>query len=316
MNEDRRRRIDRIKKALPKVVLAMILIPTVLCLILGGMLIRTRGELRVAGERVADLEKKLAASVSKNGTDRVVEIGESGVPVDRDEPLPASRFDMARLMEENDPSSSDEPYCIYLTFDDGPSENTDRILAILREYDVKASFFVNGRTDEESLMLYEQIARAGHTLGMHSYSHKYSQVYRSQDAFREDMERIRTLIYDTTGVEPVYYRFPGGSSTNAASQTSMRNFIDILHENGIEYIDWNIDSGDSEAQDVSADRIVGNVFKNFGRYRENVVLLHDGPGHQATVEALPEIIERARNMGALLLPITDDTVPVQHLGNR
>ena len=313
MNEYRRIRIDRIKRVLPKVIMAAIIVPTLLCVILGIALVKTRTELRQAGAQISELEKKLSDDTAPGSGLMTITTVDGGSGEETGPEQAKSRFDVENLMKEDASGDTDKPYCIYLTFDDGPSENTDKILMVLREYDVKASFFMNGRTDENSLMLYEQVVRAGHTLGMHSYSHKYSQVYRSREAFEEDLDEIRTLISDTTGVSPVYYRFPGGSSTNATSKKSMRDFIDILHENGIEYIDWNIDSGDGAGDDADKEEIIENIFKNFGRYHENVVLLHDGPGHDATVEALPEIIERARNMGALLLPITDDTVPVHHL---
>ncbi len=227
-----------------------------------------------------------------------------------------SLFDQSRLMVEDAVAEGEdemEPYCIYLTFDDGPSENTSKILTILREYDVKATFFVIGKTDEDSLMLYDQIVQAGHTLGMHSYSHRYDSIYASKEAFEKDLDSISRLITECTGQAPVYYRFPGGTSNSVTSDANIRKYIDILHEKGIEYIDWNIDSGDASADVDSADEIVERVFKNFGRYHHNVVLMHDGSGHDMTVEALPRIIERARNMGAKLLPVTQETVPVQHL---
>jgi peptidoglycan/xylan/chitin deacetylase (PgdA/CDA1 family) len=221
-----------------------------------------------------------------------------------------SLFDGQELSREEEDIDT---YDIYLTFDDGPSGNTDEILTILREYDVKATFFVNGREDDESLQRYSRIVQAGHTLGMHSYSHKYVELYASKDSFTADFYSIRNLIMKTTGVEPLYYRFPGGSSNHVVNSSTIKDYIDILHENGVEYIDWNIDSGDGQGESVKADIIINNVFKDFGRYKTNVVLMHDGIGHEETVKALPSIIERARNMGARLLPLTQEAVSVKHL---
>lgn len=296
--DDRRKRINRIKRCIIGAVAATILLLCIICLILWGKLITVNRQLSEA-EAKLDAYNQAAESVSHNSV--------------TDEILAVSRFDQERLLGESEDIPETDPYYIYLTFDDGPSDNTEDILRVLREYGVKATFFVVGREDETSLRLYEEMAQAGHTVGMHSYSHKYNEIYASEDAFSEDMSRISKLIADTTGEVPVYYRFPGGTSTSITSDDSMRRYIDLLHKAGVEYIDWNIDCGDGAGQNLSADQITANVFRNFGRYHTNVVLLHDGYGHDATVKALPKIIERARNMGAELLPINESTVSVQHL---
>ncbi|MEG1594750.1 MAG: polysaccharide deacetylase family protein, partial [Oscillibacter sp.] len=100
---------------------------------------------------------------------------------------------------------------IFLTFDDGPSERTDEILDILAKQDVKATFFVIGRTDEVSLQRMRNIVDAGHSLGLHSYSHDYKTIYASVENFLEDQYRLFQLIQDATGVTPSVFRFPGGS---------------------------------------------------------------------------------------------------------
>ena len=99
---------------------------------------------------------------------------------------------------------------IYLTFDDGPSERTVEILEILREKDVKATFFVIGRTDEDSLNLMKEIVEEGHAIAMHTYSHRYTDIYASVEDYLADMYKLFVLIRDTTGVEPSIFRFPGG----------------------------------------------------------------------------------------------------------
>jgi len=315
MDRDRRKRINSIKIT---IVIFMWLIIGALaagCIVLGLKNAALRGELKEARRTIESQEKALYLVREPEGAD-----GEQSI-TDYEELLATGQsvFDQRRLMEEDNNSPTDgsvDPYCIYLTFDDGPSENTYKILTILREYGVKATFFVQGKTDEDSLMLYDQIVQAGHTLGMHSFSHRYSQIYSSGEAFEKDLDDIFDLLFESTGTAPVYYRFPGGTSNSVTSDANMRKYIDILHGKGIEYIDWNIDSRDATAGGIGADEIVDNVFKNFGRYHHNVVLMHDGTGHDSTVEALPMIIERARNMGAELLPITEETVPVQHLKTR
>ncbi len=200
---------------------------------------------------------------------------------------------------------------VYLTFDDGPSENTKAILDILDDYGIKATFFVNGRTDEVSLAAYKRIVDEGHTIAMHSYSHKYSDIYSSLDAFKADFVKIQNLIYDTTGVECVYYRFPGGSS-NRVSNADMSEYIKFLSEQGITYYDWNVSSGDATTQAFTADELVENVMKDVVKYKTSVVLLHDATTKSTTVQALPEMIEALQELGALILPIDENAEVIQH----
>ncbi len=202
---------------------------------------------------------------------------------------------------------------IYLTFDDGPSIYTDDILDILDKYGVKATFFVNGKEGYEEQ--YRRIVAEGHTLGMHSYSHDYSKVYADLDSFADDMYTLQTYLYELTGVECELYRFPGGSSNNA-SKIDMTRCIQYLNAKGIRYFDWNVSSGDASGGYKSADTIALNVMSQIKALDADtmVVLFHDASGKSTTVEALPMIIEKIQAMDDTeLLPITDDTQPIQHI---
>ncbi len=201
---------------------------------------------------------------------------------------------------------------VYLTFDDGPSENTDEILDILDDYGVKATFFVVGKDIEEYGDTYKRIVDEGHTIGMHSFSHNYSTIYDSEDAFINDYNQIHSLIQDTTGVDCHLYRFPGGSS-NSLTNTSMSVFINYLNSQNTVYYDWNVASGDATSQAFTSDDLVDNVMTDVVKYKTSVVLLHDASNKDATVEALPKIIESLRDSGAMILPITDDTTVIQHV---
>ena len=112
---------------------------------------------------------------------------------------------------------------VYLTFDDGPSSNTDKILDILNEYGVKATFFVCG--NERYMEEYQRIADEGHTLGMHSYSHKFREIYQSTEAFVDDMNRLHDYLYEVTGVDSKIIRFPGGSSNTICENDVMQELI-------------------------------------------------------------------------------------------
>lgn len=199
---------------------------------------------------------------------------------------------------------------VYLTFDDGPSPYTDEILDILASYDVKATFFVCGKSGYDDM--YKRIVDEGHTIGMHSFSHDYKLLYESLDSFQTDLHKIQNYIFDVTGVWTTYYRFPGGSS-NTASQVPMSELIGYLDRNNITYFDWNVYGGDNIASDI----IVSNVTSNISGHENCMILLHDAGDKEETVEALPKIIEYVQSLpNTVIVPVTESTVPVQHSKNQ
>lgn len=205
---------------------------------------------------------------------------------------------------------------IYLTFDDGPSKYTDTILDILKEYHVKATFFVLGKTGEENERLYKRIVDEGHTIGLHSYSHQYEEIYASLDGYQQDLLKLEEYIFQITGYHSKIVRFPGGSS-NTVSDVPMQVFIDFLEKNDYTYFDWNVASGDAALKELSQEEIVKNVTENLNTMQQAVVLLHDAANRISTVEALPVIIEKVLELDrTVFLPITEDTVPVQHLESK
>ena len=148
---------------------------------------------------------------------------------------------------------------------------------------------------------------------MHSYSHKYSEIYASVDAYAQDLIRLQEYIYETTGTWSRICRFPGGSS-NTVSQVDMEELIAYLNEQDIDYFDWNVSSLDATGRKLSVEEIAGNVLNNIEEYSTAVVLMHDADDKTTTVEALPIIIEALQSMENVeILPITDDTVRVQHV---
>ncbi len=201
---------------------------------------------------------------------------------------------------------------VYLTFDDGPSSNTEEILNILDDYNVKATFFVCGKDLELYGDAYKRIVADGHTIGMHSYSHNFSEIYASEEAFAKDYNDIHNLILETTGVDTKYYRFPGGSS-NLVSSTGMSVFINYLNTQGAVYYDWNVSAGDATSEAFSKEQLIDNIMKDVVQYKTSVVLLHDAANKEETVEALPGIIEALQQEGAMILPITDETTVIQHV---
>lgn len=202
---------------------------------------------------------------------------------------------------------------VYLTFDDGPGTSTEEILEILDRYDVKATFFVVGKEGEAAEESMRQIVEAGHTLGMHSYSHKYGELYASVENFAEDLKKQQDYIYEVTGVKSTVYRFPGGSS-NTVSKIDMGEFARYLDREGVRFFDWNISSGDGGSYLFPADTIIENCTANISKYQTSIVLMHDTEAKTTTREALPVIIEKIQAMeDTVILPITEETVPVQHI---
>ncbi|MDO4304140.1 MAG: polysaccharide deacetylase family protein [Bacillota bacterium] len=299
---DRRKRIRRLKKIIVGTIVAAIVIPVMTSIILGVRVMYLQG-------KVSDLETALMQLQSEG--DR-----ESGIYTTAlIETSPRDETEPSLLMEDGEEKEAPQAWDkqIYLTFDDGPSRNTDRILDILKEYDIKATFFVVGKTDEASVAAYQRIVEEGHTLAMHSYSHKYAEVYASKESFVQDLKALQEYLYQVTGVWPRYYRFPGGSS-NTVSKVDMQELIGYLEENNITYFDWNIASGDAVSGELPVDSIVNNCVSKLDGKNICMILMHDAADKNSTVEALPQIIEQIRDRGdAVFLPVTDDTLPVQHV---
>lgn len=201
--------------------------------------------------------------------------------------------------------------CVYLTFDDGPSKYTDEILDILAEYDVKATFFVLAKEGYEEE--YKRIAQQGHTLALHSYSHKYSTIYATPEAFRDDVTMISDFIYDITGERSKFYRFPGGSS-NSLVKFDKEELFKILREQELLYIDWNVASQDAGSVKLLPEKIKQNVLDGVKGRNSAVVLMHDASDKYTTVEALPLILdELKKDDNCVVLPITEGTQLTQHV---
>ncbi len=290
------------KRLLVIIPLSTILILLILCIVLGVNLYEAKRELRELRDSAAP-----AMAMSQTSGD-----GESGV-------YTAAGVDEVRHGQSDAdgdvPETGGGERKVYLTFDDGPSGNTGEILDILAEYDVKATFFVVGKEEERYQPLYKRIVEEGHTLAMHSYSHKYNEIYQSKESFVEDLTKLQEFLYNTTGVWCRYCRFPGGSS-NTVSRVDMHELIAYLEEQDMSYFDWNIVSGDASSTYISADAIVRNCTANLQNYQEAVILMHDASDKNSTVEALPRLIERIQAMeDTKILPITDDTEAIHHISN-
>lgn len=203
-------------------------------------------------------------------------------------------------------------YVVYLTFDDGPSERTVEIRAILARYGIKATFFVNNKTSDRSKQILRQTVSQGHAVGMHTATHNYRVIYASTAAFMSDLDANYRYIYKTTGLKPRLVRFPGGS-INDFNRSTHAAITRAVQARGYVYFDWNCSSGDSSSTVPSARKIVRNVINSAGSRKKLVILMHDAAGKRTTVEALPMVIEALQAKGYSFAKLTPNVTPV-HFG--
>ena len=209
------------------------------------------------------------------------------------------------------PTPSGEKVC-YLTFDDGPSQNTLKIIDILKKYGVTATFFVTGNGTNSYM---KKITESGNTIALHTYSHDYKKIYSSTKAYFEDLNKIKELVKKETGVESNIIRFPGGSSNTISRQYCkgiMSTITKEVEKQGYYYFDWNVDSTDASGNNVAASKLINNI-KTYSKGINNVVvLMHDTGSKNTTVEALPKIIEYYKSQGYVIKGLSEDSKTCHH----
>lgn len=197
---------------------------------------------------------------------------------------------------------------IYLTFDDGPGQYTEKLLRILAAYDVKATFFVMN-TGYNHLL--DDIVSQGHAIAAHTYTHNYQKIYGSDAAYFADLDRILTLIEKQTGVRTDLIRFPGGSSNTVSRKNNgiMSRLTNEVVARGYRYFDWNVDSNDAGGA-RSANEVYENVISGVRCQRVSVVLQHDIKGF--SVDAVERIIQWGLANGYTFLPLQNDSPTAAH----
>jgi peptidoglycan/xylan/chitin deacetylase (PgdA/CDA1 family) len=202
----------------------------------------------------------------------------------------------------------------YLTFDDGPSSNTLEILKVLKQYDIKATFFVNGHPD--LVNLYKQISDDGHVLANHTYSHDYKSIYSSSANFKKDVKKLDAYLTEITCKEPNYIlRYPGGSNNHISrgygGMEVMNSVIKDMNKEGYLYFDWNVDSTDASVFRQTKENIVQAVLTQSKDVKHAVILMHDLNPKTTTVQALPEIIEGLKSQGFAFDALSKNTTAPQ-----
>ncbi len=201
---------------------------------------------------------------------------------------------------------------IYLTFDDGPSYTvTAAMLDILKEENVKATFFVINHSDDLNYLIKREYDE-GHTVALHSYTHNYGQIYTSVDAYFNDLEAIKAKVKSITGEDSNIIRFPGGSSNTVSSFNPgiMTTLASEVGNRGYIYFDWNVSSGDAGGA-YTAEDVYYSVINNLND-KTNIVLMHDFESNYKTLNALRDIIIYGKNHGYTFARITEATPKIRH----
>lgn len=260
----------------------------------------------VSGSKVAALP----------GSSDPVTVQEQAAPEPEPEPEPVD--ERAEELALNPDLDTDWKYdgtgkkTVYLTFDDGPSKNTEKILDILDEYDAKATFFVTGRDADYRPSIKDAYER-GHSIGLHTMTHDYDKVYASEEAFFSDLEAVGEVVKEQIGYVPYLTRFPGGASnTISANYTPgiMSALTKDLPARGYQYYDWNVSSNDAAGNTMPVDTIVESSCVE--GYTNVMLLFHDAAAKITTVEALPQIIEYYRDLGYEFDAIDRDAFVCHH----
>ncbi len=202
---------------------------------------------------------------------------------------------------------------VYLTFDDGPSDNTTAILEALAEYGIRATFFATGQYEGDSAGLLQRIAAEGHSIGLHSFSHNYEEIYSCSEAFFADLQKVDELVEQATGQQAVLYRFPGGSTNSHCPKWLRSQLRQQLADRGYIYHDWNVVSGDQGSRVLPVEELVQNVTEGAARVgqRPLVVLFHDTNHCQTTPEAVRLVAEQFLEEGWQFCPLTPETAPIR-----
>lgn len=192
---------------------------------------------------------------------------------------------------------------IYLTFDDGPSYiTTDKILQILKDKNVKATFFIVGSKIKGREEILKRIQDGGHCIGLHSYTHVISKIYSNENTFIKEMDDTREEIKRVLGIDATAIRFPTGSKPHLNQK-----FLDDLHAHNYKVFDWNASLPDGINCNIKADKLFQYATKVVAKSSKVFLLLHCDQCNKNTSEALPKIIDYYKENGYEFKTIDDNT---------
>jgi len=193
---------------------------------------------------------------------------------------------------------------VYITIDDGPYlQNTPHLLEVLKKENVKVTFFDVGKQIEQFPALLKAEYEQGHSIGNHTYSHDYHSIYKSPDAFLEDIQKNDDLIFKVIGIHPKIIRAPGGTSCfNIA-------YYNLIDANDYMAYDWNLDTKDTDGR-FSVNQLVSNVDKQIGNKTKIILLMHDLPNKTSSTNALPIIISHLKERGFSFGTLSPNIIPI------
>lgn len=213
---------------------------------------------------------------------------------------------------ESAPTTNPNQKVAYLTFDDGPSKLTSELLSTLSDNQVTATFFVMGLHAEKYPGMLKKIASYGNVIGVHSWTHDYSYVYKNIENFLADFGKLKRYIQEETGIPPNVCRFPGGTNNTVCFHYSkghiMRQIVPRVKSMGFRYFDWNVSSAEASSPPPSKDTIVKTVVSQCKNKDKAVILFHD-TDNQGYVDAIPEIIAKLRDLGFTFETLSLDNPP-------
>lgn len=195
--------------------------------------------------------------------------------------------------------ASQEEKRVFLTFDDGPSKSvTPQILDLLKQEEIKATFFVLGKNVSRYPDITKRAYEEGHFIANHGYTHSYSAIYESIDSILDEYNRTEEEIRNAIG-NPEYsshlFRYPGGSTGGKYKQIK-KDAKAVLEENEIFYLDWNALTKDAEGAKTSEAQLE-NLANTVGEKSSVVLLMHDAADKQVTCETMPAIIDFFKERG-------------------
>ncbi|WP_061332015.1 polysaccharide deacetylase family protein [Clostridium botulinum] len=199
-------------------------------------------------------------------------------------------------------NNSKENKTIYLTFDDGPSTNTNKVLDTLNEYNVKATFFLIGNQIKDQEEVVKRTQDEGHSIGLHTYTHDFKKIYSNNRTFIDEMLKCQEEIYRVTGTRPNIIRFPGGSVKRLN-----KGFKKELEEKHFKVYDWNVDCQDGMKPKISPNRIFKKATESNVKDEPIILLMHCDYMQKNTCKALPEIIKFYKDKGYEFKTINNET---------
>lgn len=196
---------------------------------------------------------------------------------------------------------------VFLTFDDGPSKSvTIPILDILKQNNVKATFFVLGSNAERYPEIVKRAYQEGHYIANHSFTHVYSNIYSSPQAVLDEYNRTEIAIKNAIGDQTYnsrVFRFPGGTSGGKYANTKAEA-VNLLNQNNVAHLDWNALTADAAGLDNVND-MMNYVETTMGNKNSVVILMHDIGTKKSTYELLPQLIQVLKEKGYVFENIYD-----------